>query len=573
MFKSFLEKFRERTIWQDEAGNTATYGDVLTLANRLGEAWSGRKLVFAEVDNTIASLSHYVALLSAGHVVFPYNPADADKALALAEIYRPNLIGRTEDGVYGLHIFDAAPIALHPDLAVLLSTSGSTGTPKFVKLSQTNLISNAESIAEYLRITGDSIEITTLKPSYSYGLSIVHSYLVSGARLILTDRSVMDSEFWALLARTGAKSFSGVPYTYEMILSQRIDLKDYPSLEYLTQAGGKLAEDKVAVMAGACNALGKRFYVMYGQTEAAPRIAYVPPEKVADFPTCIGVPVPGGRLIIRDEDGREITEPGVQGEIFYAGPNVMMGYALEPADLASNETPNELATGDLGAVNEHGLYYIAGRRSRFLKLFGNRISLDQIQQHFQSREMEVVCTGDDTCLVAVTTVPEDRKAAVEQALQDEFHIPPHAFAVVHTDAIPRLSNGKYDFATLRTFMDKVERKGADPLEHDLIRLQQEPSPIRRTVGMTGIFLREFVSNWLNVYSIQDESFASIRDIFLSGSRSKDIGDQTAYAQVAGDSLSYVQTSLAVSEYLGFLPDNWDQLSVAELESLKYDTPV
>jgi len=573
MFRPFLEKFRERTIWQDEAGNVATYGDLIVLTDRLAGNWAGRQLVFAEVDNTIESLSHYIALLSAGHVVFPYNPADADKALALAEIYRPNLIGRSDNGVYGLHVFDAAPIALHPDLAVLLSTSGSTGTPKFVKLSQTNLISNAESIAEYLRITADSIEITTLKPSYSYGLSIVHSYLVSGAKLVLTDRSVMDSEFWALLSRTGAKSFSGVPYTYEMILSQRIDLNDYPSLEYLTQAGGKLSEDKVAVMAGACNALGKRFYVMYGQTEAAPRIAYVPPEKIADFPTCIGVPVPGGRLIIRDEDGKEITEANVQGEIFYAGPNVMMGYALEPADLATNETPNELATGDLGAVNEHGLYYIVGRRSRFLKLFGNRISLDQIQQHFSSQEIEVVCTGDDTCLVAVTTVAEDRIPAIGQALQEDFHIPPHAFAIVHTDTIPRLSNGKYDFATLRTFMDKVERKGADPLEQDIIRLHQEPSAIRRTVGMTGIFLREFVTNWINVYSIQDESFASIRDIFLSGSRSKDIGDQTAYAQIAGDSLSYVQTSLAVSEYLGFLPDNWDKLSVAELESLKYDSPV
>jgi hypothetical protein len=571
MFQYFLEKYRNNTLFETEDGREFSYGDALDLSKKIsGDMPDSRRLLFLEVDNDTESLSHYIAFASNDHVVFPFSPADADKAHALAGIYRPNLIGKIGASGYELHEFDPRPVPLHPDLALLLSTSGSTGTPKFVKLSRNNLLSNARSIVEYLGIREDSAEITTLKPSYSYGLSIIHSHLVAGARLVLSERSVMDAQFWHHLSRSGARSLSGVPYTYELILNQRIRLEGYPQLEYLTQAGGKLGEHQVLALAEACGQLGRKFFVMYGQTEAAPRIAYVPPDRIASHPTCIGVPVPGGKLVIRDEAGHEITQTDESGELFYSGPNVMMGYALSPDDLATDETPSELATGDLGALNSDGLYYIVGRRSRFLKLFGNRISLDQIEAFFASQGDEVVCTGDDDCLIAVTTGSADRLAFVEDSLQHEFHIPHHAFIVSRVAEIPRLSNGKYDLPAIRKLAPASRGQAfGDEIAH----LHHETDRLRKAKGYARSFLREYIANWLDLFRLDKQAYGNITEMFLDNSDAGHVGDDTIYADIAGDSLSYITTSIALSEYLGFLPDQWDRLSVADLESLKYELSV
>ena len=56
---------------------------------------------------------------------------------------------------------------------------------------------------------------------------------------------------------------------------------------------------------------------MYGQTEAAPRISYVPPSTLPASASTIGIAIPGGRLWIADEHGWEIAEPNVAGELVY----------------------------------------------------------------------------------------------------------------------------------------------------------------------------------------------------------------------------------------------------------------
>ena len=73
--------------------------------------------------------------------------------------------------------------------------------------------------------------------------------------------------------------------------------------------------------------------MMYGQTEATARISYVPPEALPEKAHTIGIPIPGGRLSIRS-GSQEITEPDVEGELIYHGPNVMLGYAEHHEDLA-----------------------------------------------------------------------------------------------------------------------------------------------------------------------------------------------------------------------------------------------
>ena len=89
---------------------------------------------------------------------------------------------------------------LHPDLALLLSTSGTTGSPKLVRLGRDGLLANATAIAESLSIRPDDVAATTLPLHYCYGLSVLHSHLLMGAGLLLTDSSVVDEDFWADVA-------------------------------------------------------------------------------------------------------------------------------------------------------------------------------------------------------------------------------------------------------------------------------------------------------------------------------------------------------------------------------------
>lgn len=96
---------------------------------------------------------------------------------------------------------------MHPDLALLLTTSGSTGSPKLVRQSRRNIESNARAIVRYLEIGEEERAITTLPMNYTYGLSIVQSHLLAGASLILTGRSVVEPEFWALF-RSGRRRAS-----------------------------------------------------------------------------------------------------------------------------------------------------------------------------------------------------------------------------------------------------------------------------------------------------------------------------------------------------------------------------
>jgi long-chain acyl-CoA synthetase len=132
---------------------------------------------------------------------------------------------------------------LHDELALLFTTSGSTGSPKLVRISYENINSNAEAIAEYLSLSENERPITVLPMNYSYGLSIINSHLVKGATILLTARSIMEKEFWAFLKKEKATSFSGVPYTYEMLYKLRFFRMELPFLRTLTQAGGKLNED------------------------------------------------------------------------------------------------------------------------------------------------------------------------------------------------------------------------------------------------------------------------------------------------------------------------------------------
>ncbi len=419
---------------------------------------------------------------------------------------------------------------LHPDLALLLSTSGSTGSPKLVRLSHQNLRANAEAIADYLQLRADDLAATTLPPHYCYGLSVLHSHLHHGAAVLLTDNSVVDPCLWEAVRTHGVTSFAGVPHTFEML--ERIDFSslDLPQLRQVTQAGGRLDPDQVRKYAELGRAKGFDFVVMYGATEATARMAWLPPDLAAEHPDAIGVPIPGGRFEIRPAEGHAEGA----GELVFHGPNVMMGYATGPEDLSLGHTLTELHTGDLARVGDDGLYRIVGRQSRFTKIFGLRIDLDDAERAFADHGIVARCAdGGDRLVVGTTDPTPDVADRIVQVARAAWGLPASVVVPVVVDEFPRLANGKLDLPTLVTLASSRPNApdAADP-----------PDPEA---------------------SVEDR----IRSTYAVVLRHPSVSASESFASLGGDSLSYVETSLRLEEILGHLPTAWHLLPISELAEL------
>jgi len=337
---------------------------------------------------------------------------------------------------------------MHPELALLLSTSGTTGSPKFVRLSRRNVEANAKSIALYLGLGPSERAITSLPLHYTYGLSVLNSHLSSGGCVVLTDDSIMRPEFWRTFSRYGCTSMAGVPYSYQILNRIGFESLDLPTLRTLTQAGGRMDEGNILKYDALMKSRGGRLFVMYGQTEATARIAYLPPERLPAKAGSIGVPVPDGNISI-ELDGEALNGPGRTGEIVYRGPNVMLGYAETPADLAlGDQLGGTLHTGDLGHLDADGFLYLTGRCNRIAKIFGLRISLDEVEGRLRGRGPVAVSGTDERIVVFCETGDGPEHEAWRRELAGLYKINISAFEFRKVPALPLHPSGKIDYGRL-----------------------------------------------------------------------------------------------------------------------------
>ena len=525
-FVHCLREHGDRLALVTERGERLTYRELADRTDALAATLGGEaRLVIIEFDNVLACVLAYLACLRAGHPVILAEPGSTERDPRTSATYGATSIFHQADGAWRFDVIDGArPGTLHPELCVLLSTSGTTGSPKLVRLSGANLQANAESIAAYLHITPDERAITSLPLYYSYGMSVLHSHLQAGAALLLTARSVAEDAFWDLFEREGATTLSGVPFTFDLLERVGFRARHYPALRYLTQAGGRMPAERVALYAQWARDNGKQLFVMYGQTEASPRMAYVPPEQLADNADCIGVPIPGGSFELVGEDGAPIAGVDRPGELVYRGPNVMMGYALSAHDLAKGSGPQALRTGDLACLRANGNYYIVGRKSRFSKILGLRISLDEIEQWLHARGGQGIVTGDDKLVVAAVGHPTDL-ADLKRALAQRFGLPLSAVAALWLDPLPTLPSGKFDYRQVLQLGHASADSGSG-------------AP------------------------------ASLIDGYRALLGNADVRPGDSFLDLGGDSINFVEISLLLENYLGVVPDNWEARSIAALEQLK-----
>jgi long-chain acyl-CoA synthetase len=459
-FFNDLEKYGDKPCLIDEGGEAFTYQQVSKLCAPIARFLSVyKKLVVVVCENRHESIVGYLAVLQSGCTALLVHANLSDeRQLDMINRYQPHYIWKSVTGEnrqpiqttggYGLFLLDERQgESLHPSLALLLSTSGSTGSPKLVRLTLKNIVSNAQSIAQCLELEAKDKPITTLPMAYSYGLSVINSHLHVGATILLTDSSLMTKGFWTFFREQQATSMAGVPYTYQMLKQLRFARLNLPSLTKMTQAGGKLPLALAQEFTELTQERGIRFYIMYGQTEATARISYVPADSAHNKHHSIGKPIPQGKLWVCANDLTPITGNDIEGELVYEGPNVMLGYAQSREDLANGDKLfGVLYTGDLGKIDASGYAYVTGRLKRFIKLFGNRVSLDDLDSFIDAQGYTGVCSGvDDHLQIAIVENKETQNhdlTTIKNSMLEAFGFNHRAVDVFWVDDLPRSSSGK-----------------------------------------------------------------------------------------------------------------------------------
>lgn len=514
------------------ADGTLNYADLAArVGERADELGPGRRLVLLAADNDLESLVTYVAALAAGHPVIVV-PASAPRD-AVIDRYDPDVVCASAGTRWRVqHRRDGTVHDLHPDLAALLSTSGSTGSPKLVRLSYRNLRANAESIAAYLGLSDTDRAITSLPMHYCYGLSVVNSHLLTGAAIVLTDASVLDAAFWQLARDAGATSLAGVPYTFELLERSGFAELDLPRLRYVTQAGGRMEPDRVARFAELGRRRGWDLFVMYGQTEATARMAYLPPDLAATHPASIGHAIPGGSLRLDPlPDG---DAPSV-GELVYTGANVMLGYATTPADLALGATLTELRTGDLARRDDDGLFELVGRLGRTAKLYGTRVDLDAVEDALRARGVAGRCVATPDRL-HVFTAGGRAVSRVRAEAARVCGLPAHTILATRLAAVPRTAAGKVDYVALGRHAELLVERAGQTTAHPASGAHE------------------------------------IRDLYAELLGRPDATLDSSFVSLGGDSLSYVELSLRLDDLLGDVPHDWQVRTIEELAAVRTDSP-
>jgi acyl-coenzyme A synthetase/AMP-(fatty) acid ligase len=437
-------------LLDDNGGEWVTYASLRTMADDWANRLSGpRSLVFLYIYNDVANVASLLGAIAAGHAVALFDPNLSQETRARLEArYRPDwVVGPgAEQTVRGP--LNAEPVALNPELSVLLSTSGSTGSPKLVRLSWSAIEANARGIAEVLDIESQDVAAGHLPLHYSYGLSVLTSHLCRGAGVRLTGHGLMQREFWPALREAAVTHLPGVPFHYQVMSKLGFGRLGLDSLRTMTQAGGAL---DVAMRHQAHDFMSKRggaFYVLYGQTEAAPRMTTLQHADFLSAASSVGTPLPGCRIEIghTDENGT--------GEVVFHGPNVMLGYAENRDDLALGDVQKgRLPTGDIGRLDEVGRLFLTGRAKRFGKVYGLRVNLDELEREASMiAPAAVIQIGEGVRVYLAADATEVEGAALLQRALDHllacFTLPRASYEICNIGKIPRTERGKVDYVAL-----------------------------------------------------------------------------------------------------------------------------
>lgn len=478
------ERFEELPALAEDEGPWLSHGQLRAVVYRLaGGPFSGaRGLVLVLTRNRISIVAAYLAALAANHALLLLDgESDPETVARLVAAYRPRFLVATADwpevdwpcGAVPLDspLVDLLLLALpsddeafiHPNLALLLSTSGSTGSRRMVRLSHTAMRANTSQVIAALGIGSDHRAIGHMPLAYSYGLSVLNTHLAAGASMVLTDRTPTRRDFFELVRDRQVGSLPVVPFQLDLIARLDFGRMELLALKTLTQAGGRGDPGALLRLAERLRAVGGRIFVMYGQTEAGPRMTTLDPDHLLAKPGSVGRPMLGGRIDILGQSGQPVRT-GEVGEVVYSGFNVMMGYAESAADLSrDDEIGGRLATGDLGYLDSDGDLWITGRIKRIAKILGHRLNLDEVEASVGQVVQPIAVVEAQGRIVLVLERPHAGQAArAERHVVRRTGLPDYAVGAITIDRMVRVANGKLDYPYLTRYADLTLDAAADP---------------------------------------------------------------------------------------------------------------
>ena len=465
LFRSF-NKYKNNIAIIDKTNFNLSYEQVFSKTDEIQKKIKIRSLILIVADNSLGSLIAYIFCILNDHVgIIIDSKTNREDILKIFKKYQPNYIFSSKEKNFifkkicseEFHFFDHILMKnkkgkkkeLNKNLSLLLSTSGSMGAIKFVKLSKKNLKYNSDSIIKYLKINKDDSTITNLPISYSYMLSIINTHLEVGASIVISKHSLIEREFWETFRNNKVTSFNGVPYTYEML--SKIGLRNIKSnsLKYLTHAGGKIEKKELKEIIKFCKKNDLKFFSMYGQTEASPRISYLKSEFSEKKIGSIGKGIPGNKIYLIDKYGKKILKPFLEGEIVCEGKNIFMGYSNNYKDLKKNNEKNyKLKTGDLGFFDNDKFFYISGRINKIAKIFGNRIDLSALESLMIKKGFKVACISNNKKIFIFIEKKHNKKNVIN-TISNITKLNINSFELIKLKHLPRTSNNKISYNELK----------------------------------------------------------------------------------------------------------------------------
>lgn len=336
------------------------------------------------------------------------------------------------------------------DIASIVYTSGSTGTPKGVVLSHLNIVANTRSIVEYLKISPEDKIMVILPFFYVYGKSLLNTHFYSGGSVVIDNRFAFPNAILDTMKKTDCTGFAGVPSTFSILLnSSSIHKWVFPSLRYVTQAGGAMApaiQKKVAQIFNPA-----KLYVMYGATEASARLSYLSPDVLNKKWGSIGKAIPNVELFVADDSGIPLP-PNEKGEIVARGSNIMQGYWRDEEETSKVLREGLYFTGDLGRMDEEGYIYVVGRKKDMIKVGANRISPKEIEEKLleisQIHEIAVIGVEDEVlgeAIKAFIVLRNSNNFGRDEILSYcKKRLPPYKVPkyIEIVDSLPKNSSGK-----------------------------------------------------------------------------------------------------------------------------------
>jgi len=406
MLIKYFVKFQKRVALIDAKTNEqSTYKQLIKRIKYYDQFIDDNSVIMIIVSNNINTIEFYLACLNSKKKCITMvldETFNKNYIETIIKKYKPNLIFNPKKILIGKFLNKRTVVndqiisktnfknnKFNSINKLLLTTSGTTGSSKFVRFSKNNLVSNSRSIIKSLKIKKNHIVMTTMPMGYSYGLSILNTHLMSGAKIIINRESLLNKNFWIYLKKYKVNSLNGVPSFYNYL--KKLDFKKFnlKKLLYLSQAGGNLDIEVKNYLYKFVKKLKIKLYFMYGQTEASPRISCF---DVIKYPKKIGSV---GRAIDGVSVGK-VNEKKKYSELYVKGKNVCLGYAENIFDLKKGDVNKKfLKTGDVGYLDKERFIFIKGRIKRFSKLYGFRINLDEIEMYLKKMSIFCKCFSDD----------------------------------------------------------------------------------------------------------------------------------------------------------------------------------